>query len=564
MCSGCGMRLVAAVALLSWGSLAGLICTALGAAVDSSSPAPGGGCPWQLVWSDEFGSGSLDRSKWTYEVNCDGGGNQELQCYTDSPNNVFVDKDNGVLVIRPIRESYTNGSGVQSDYTSGRIHSDYNSASWTYGRIAIRALLPHADGLWPAIWMLPTKQVYGAWAASGEIDIMEMRGNEPGFVQGTLWYGDVYPYVTSVGAGPTAFHCVNDFSKDFHVFALEWGQDQMTWSVDNVIFYTESLARSFYNSGFQQDPSVSYPPKNPYGSQFGAPFNEAFHLLLNVAVGGKFLTDAQQPTQSTTWPQPDMIVDYVRVYQRSDEGTSSGSDLQNCFGISGGVGALGGIVKCVARMDVPESTLCAGIAKACDTSTGGIPCSSTACTLDNANAIFNQYYQGYQRFGDPYCYLEGAAQLQVQSDTSTASCSVLTEPGPVANSSRVVSESGGYLTFSGSSSSHVGAIVGAVVGSIVGMALLLLLFVLWRRRRAHQRNVGNFKHRSAPDQLAPDGSGLEMVNDHTTVDMRPNPVVQPASHSPECPLCHLRFPAGTSNDTMNMHIDTCLAESGGL
>src|SRR6266487_811527 len=109
-----------------------------------------------------------------------GGGNNEFQCYTARRENIKV--SDGVLTIKARPESYKN-----HDYTSGRVRMD--TEGFKYGRYVIRAKLPKGKHLWPAIWMMPTHEVFGEWAASGEIDIMELRGQEPSLVEGTLHFG---------------------------------------------------------------------------------------------------------------------------------------------------------------------------------------------------------------------------------------------------------------------------------------------------------------------------------------------------------------------------------------
>jgi beta-glucanase (GH16 family) len=248
-----------------------------------------GGAPalaqYQLVWADEFNGSSLDTSKWGHQVgtgcpNLCGWGNNELQYYR--PENVTV--SGGRLRIAAKQESF---GGMP--YTSGRIWTA-GLADWAYGRFEVRAKLPKGQGLWPAIWMLPTDYVYGGWAASGEIDIMELVGHEPNRVHGTLHYGEPYPNNTSSGASyalPSG-----DFSDAFHTFAIEWEPTEIRWFVDGVQYATQS---SWWSSG------------GPYP----APFDQPFHLLLNVAVGGNW---PGSPNGSTSFPQV-MEVDWVRVYQ---------------------------------------------------------------------------------------------------------------------------------------------------------------------------------------------------------------------------------------------------------
>jgi len=142
-----------------------------------------------MVWNDEFSGNSIDTTKWDHEVDCWGGGNGELQCYTSRPQNSYVSNGNLYLVAKP--ERYTgsmngctnnndNSCGNTKDYTSARLRTKMSpTGSWKYGRFEFRAKLPKGKHLWPAMWMLPTDYVYGNWAASGEIDIVESRGQEP-------------------------------------------------------------------------------------------------------------------------------------------------------------------------------------------------------------------------------------------------------------------------------------------------------------------------------------------------------------------------------------------------
>ena len=144
---------------------------------------------WQLVWHDEFDMPTIDLSKWEHEVNGRGGGNNELQYYTARDTNSFI--EDGNLVIQALRETYSGPDGTR-DYTSARMRT-LNKGDWKYGRFDIKAKLPFGKGVWPAIWMLPSDWVYGGWAASGEIDITELIGQEPNRVYGTLHYGGEWP-----------------------------------------------------------------------------------------------------------------------------------------------------------------------------------------------------------------------------------------------------------------------------------------------------------------------------------------------------------------------------------
>ena len=141
---------------------------------------------WILVWRDEFLDSEIRTDRWEFEVNAQGGGNNESQYYTDRSENARI--ENGNLVIEARAENFTGPEGTRN-YTSARLRT-LNKGDWEYGRIEASIKLPYGQGIWPAFWMLPTDWVYGGWAASGEIDIMELVGHEPNVVHGTLHYGD--------------------------------------------------------------------------------------------------------------------------------------------------------------------------------------------------------------------------------------------------------------------------------------------------------------------------------------------------------------------------------------
>ena len=242
-----------------------------------------------LVWQDDFDGPTLDYSKWECEVNAFGGGNNELQIYTDHPKNVRIEKS---LLILEARHEKTGISGTERNYSSGRVRTKHRG-DWLHGRFEIRARLPKGKGLWPAIWMLPTDEVYGPWAASGEIDIMEALGHKPDRVHGTLHYGGRWPQNTSDGSQVYKLGS-GDFSEDFHVFRLDWDEQGMNWFVDGHL-YRETPASRWH--------SVEAPSPSP--------FDQRFHLILNVAIGGNW---PGNPDSSTKFPCR-MEVDWVRVYR---------------------------------------------------------------------------------------------------------------------------------------------------------------------------------------------------------------------------------------------------------
>jgi beta-glucanase (GH16 family) len=240
---------------------------------------------YQLVWHDEFDGIALDPTKWEVQLgngcpNLCGWGNNELQSYRAE--NATV--SGGVLRLTARRE---NSGG--SAYTSARVRSKLRG-DWLYGRFEARAKVPTGRGLWPAFWLLPTDERYGGWASSGEIDVLEILGHQPAKVYGTLHYGGTWPANTSGGSNYTL--PAGTFADDFHVFALEWTPTRMRWFVDGVQFAERT---SWWSAG------------GPYP----APFDERFHLLLNLAVGGDW---PGAPDPATIFPQA-FEVDYVRVYQ---------------------------------------------------------------------------------------------------------------------------------------------------------------------------------------------------------------------------------------------------------
>lgn len=242
---------------------------------------------WKLVWSDEFSGEKLDYSKWEAEVNAFGGGNNELQIYTDRKENLRV--EDGHLVIEARRDNY-GIAGTVREYSSGRIRSKHRG-DWKYGKFEVRARLPEGQGVWPAIWMLPTEEVYGTWASSGEIDIMEFKGQEPNTVWGTLHYGKQWPNNKHSG---TQFKLKQGkFTDKFHSFVIEWEEGVMRWYVDGELYLTQKEWDSA-------------------GAKFPAPFDQPFHFVLNLAIGGGFVGN---PNSSTPFPRQ-FLVDYVRVYQR--------------------------------------------------------------------------------------------------------------------------------------------------------------------------------------------------------------------------------------------------------
>lgn len=251
---------------------------------------------WELVWSDEFDGTELDETKWEAQLGdgcpdlC-GWGNNEQQVYRAENAEV----SGGFLRIIA-REDIVEADTI---YTSARIRTK-GMGDWTYGRFEIRAKLPQPQqGLWPAIWMLSTDEVYGSWPKSGEIDIMEAIGSEPGEIFGTLHYGDDIP--NNLFTSESFEFVAGTYADDFFVYAIEWEAGEIRWYINNVLYAT------------QNEWTTAGPPGEG-SAPFPAPFDQDFHLLLNVAVGGNL---PGQPDETTILPQQ-MEVDYVRVYERAE------------------------------------------------------------------------------------------------------------------------------------------------------------------------------------------------------------------------------------------------------
>ncbi len=226
-----------------------------------------------LVWSDEFSTSPLDPATWNYELGGGGWGNAELETYTNSSSNVHI--DTGYLHITATKEG--------TSYFSGRLTTQGKKA-FTHCRVDVRAKLPDGQGLWPALWMLGSNITSAGWPSCGELDIMELLGQNPSKVYGTVHW-DQSGHVSS---GGSTILTGGTFSSGFHIFSLIWAPNHLQWLIDNKPYLY--LNRS----------QVS-----------GFPFDLPQFFIFNVAVGGNW---PLAPDATTVFPQ-NMIVDYIRVYQ---------------------------------------------------------------------------------------------------------------------------------------------------------------------------------------------------------------------------------------------------------
>jgi beta-glucanase (GH16 family) len=271
--------MVFAVALLS-------LCRAGGRIGQQPIPAS-----YKLAWSDEFNGAdgtSPDSSNWAYDIGGDGWGNNELEYYTNRPQNAQVKSGN--LVITAQKEVFTGANGVTRNYTSARLKTQ-GLFSQAYGRFEARIKLPAGQGMWPAFWMLGNDIATIGWPQCGEIDIMENIGKEPDTVHGSL-HGPSSKGPTSDFSEHFLLPAGLKFANDFHLYAVEWEPGSFRFFVDTTLYATRKQSQW------------------PAGGTWA--FEHPFFLLLNVAVGGDW---PGSPDNSTVFPQQ-MLVDYVRVYSK--------------------------------------------------------------------------------------------------------------------------------------------------------------------------------------------------------------------------------------------------------
>ena len=224
------------------------------------------------IWGDEFNiDGAPDSNKWTLQLWAPGRVNNELQSYTNRPENVIV--EGGILKIKAIREKYGNG-----DFTSARLESN-GKFDFTYGKIVIRAKVPTGVGTWPAVWMLGSNIGSVGWPACGEIDILESVGKNPNQNHSSL-----HSPGRSGNTPDTGTIKVPNDNTEFHIYTADWRADYVKFSVDDVVYYT------FVNS-----------------DKF--PFNKNFYLIVNLAMGGVWGGPVDPNFTSST-----LEVDYIRVY----------------------------------------------------------------------------------------------------------------------------------------------------------------------------------------------------------------------------------------------------------
>lgn len=250
---------------------------------------------WKLIWREEFDyKGLPDANKWNYENGYVR--NHEQQYYTNGrTDNARV--ENGVLTITGKKETYPNHDYIEgstswqkkdslAQYTSARINTN-GKADWQYGRIEVRAKLPHGGGIWPAIWMMGIDRENVGWPACGEIDIMEFIGNHPQDLYGTIHFADSSAASGHLSSGSKTSDTT--LQKDFHVYALEWNEDAMDNYLDDKMYHHFVIDSA--------------------GKGSNNPFRKPFYLLINLAMGAEW----PGPVDDAVLPQQ-FIIDYIRFY----------------------------------------------------------------------------------------------------------------------------------------------------------------------------------------------------------------------------------------------------------
>ena len=233
-----------------------------------------------LVLEENFEGGEIDSSLWSFETGTgeNGWGNNELQYYTDRPENVKV--EDGKLIITARKESFQGSS-----YTSARMVTK-DKFDIKYGRIEARMKMPWGRGLWPAFWMLGANIDEVGWPQTGEIDIMEYRGQDPNIVHGSV-HGPGYSAGNSI---TKSFELDNDrLDTGFHTYGIEWSENFINFYIDDALYNQIS-------------------PNDVTGEWV---FDKPFFMLVNMAVGGTFVGS---PSGDTVFPQT-LEVDYIRVFE---------------------------------------------------------------------------------------------------------------------------------------------------------------------------------------------------------------------------------------------------------
>ena len=284
-----------------------------------------------LVWQDLFDNGELNPLRWNIEVNGDGGGNSELQYYTDSERNVHVGDDgqgNGCLILTARREDYKG-----KKFTSGRLNS-MNLVTFAHGKIEASIKLPKtADGLWPAFWMMGNDWQSVGWPACGETDILEMgnsegikNGTQDRFFNGACHWGKGWPNA-SYAKSSTKNYSLQD--GEFHLYTCIWDEKSIRMYVD---LDRQPLQTPYYNIDIQE---VDF--SNDWVA--GNYFHKDNFIIFDLAIGGNF-TGIWDPSLITALSdangqEASMYINYVKIYQKGASNESFFSAIEGDIQPSG-------------------------------------------------------------------------------------------------------------------------------------------------------------------------------------------------------------------------------------
>jgi beta-glucanase (GH16 family) len=269
------------LALLLGAALAGCSSTSAPAADEagqSSGP----------IWQDGFDGAAgtaPNPDHWTAETGGEWGDN-ELQQYTDRPENAALDGD-GHLAITANEETYTGYDGVTRDFTSARL-TTYKKFDFEYGTVEARIKVPKGKGLVAGFWALGSDIAEVGWPESGEFDVVEVVGEKPSIAHGSL-HG---PGVGEKGWAQTdEYQATEPHSHHWHVYAATWTPEYIEFSIDGLVY------------------SRRTPDGLPVGARW--PFDRPMHLLLTLSVGGPW---AGPPDETPEWPAR-KLVDWIRVWR---------------------------------------------------------------------------------------------------------------------------------------------------------------------------------------------------------------------------------------------------------
>lgn len=245
---------------------------------------------YELVWQDDFDGDTLNRDDWNVELHEPGWVNEEWQEYIDSEDVIFI-KDSKLHLI-PVKTD--NGDGTFY-YTSGRVSTQHKK-DFVYGMFEAYAKVPLGKGYLPAFWLMATDEDdYGQWPRCGEIDIMEVLGDQTDSVHGTIHYGNPHEQCQGSYKLPEG----QSFDSDFHKFICIWEPGKIKWFVDDILFHE---ADKWYSTT-EGKGTLPYP----------APFDQKFYIILNLAVGGEWVG---YPDENTSFDNNPFIIDYVKVYKK--------------------------------------------------------------------------------------------------------------------------------------------------------------------------------------------------------------------------------------------------------